>query len=473
MKKRLLIHAPNLTTPGGKQTYYAAVNEYFSDEISFFFYGAQGRKESRGAFLKRLIRDYYRFWRQLKGGHFDLALLNPSLNMKSFFRDSFFALICFLMGVKFVVFWHGWQWEFEKKVAGRLRHLFLLTYGRAAGMIVLAREFQERIRAYGYRKPIFLETTVVDDFIFNYENYEPSAPPASDGETVILYLARVEKVKGIYETIDSFHALQSRRPGLKLNIAGAGGELERARAYVEQKGIRNIYFLGWITGPQKARALYEADIFVLPSYHGEGMPCSLLEAMACGLSVVTTDAGGIKDFFQPWKMGLFVRPADTAHLERQLEVLLSNPELLESTKAFNAGYARTHFTPALVAGRLEHIFESVTSEKEVRRPLPVIGMLTGFFSGFLSWPPQRKQILTAMAIALLAIVLAGRGVLEIHEPEKAGEGVVEEAVEEVIEEVVEELVEFVDHLDGQPEEMKLIRGDQGGAGMDQLYEMRT
>ncbi len=91
------------------------------------------------------------------------------------------------------------------------------------------------------------------------------------------------------------------------------------------------------------------------------MPCSLLEAMACGLSVVTTDVGGIKDFFQPQKMGLFVRPADTDDLERQLDTLLSSPEFLAKTRAYNATYAREHFTPELVSGRLERIFENTAS----------------------------------------------------------------------------------------------------------------
>ncbi len=253
MKRKVLIHAPNLSTPGGKQTYYAAVKDHFKDEVSFFFYGAQGKKESKGSFISRMIGDYRGFYRQLKDGRFDVALLNPSLNPKSFFRDSIFALICYRLGVKFVVFWHGWQWEFEKKVVSKILPFFNMTYGKADGMILLAKEFQDKIREYGYKNPIYLETTVVDNFIFNYEDAPgPSAySKVSDDEVNILFLARVEKVKGVYEAIDSFQRLQPRHPHAVLNIAGTGGELERARAYVAEKGIRNINFLGWITGKQR------------------------------------------------------------------------------------------------------------------------------------------------------------------------------------------------------------------------------
>ena len=363
MKRKVLIHAPNLSTPGGKQTYYAAVKDYFRDEVSFFFYGAQGKKESKLTTLLRMINNYRQFYRQLKKGQFDVVLLNPSLNPKSFFRDSLFALICSWVGVKFVVFWHGWQWEFEEKVVRKILPFFKLTFGKADGMILLAREFQDKLREYGYQKPIYLETTVVDNFIFNYDINTSTAKSTrtDEAETVLLFLARVEKVKGVYESIDSFHRIQAKHPHAVLNIAGTGGALEEAKQYVADKGIRNVNFLGWITGEQKAQALYDADIYLLASYHGEGMPCSLLEAMATGQSVITTDVGGIKDFFQPNKMGLFVRPADTDDLEKQMDKLLSDPGLLKRTRAFNATYARERFTPELVSARLEQIFKNTVS----------------------------------------------------------------------------------------------------------------
>lgn len=452
MKRKVLIHAPNLSTPGGKQTYYAAVEGHFQDEVSFFFYGAQGQKESKLSTLGRLINDYRQFYRRLKEERFDVVLLNPSLNLKSFFRDSLFALICFWMKVEFVVFWHGWQWEFEKKIVSKVGPFFRATFGRAGGMIVLAREFEARIREYGYHKPVFLETTVVDDFIFDYGKQASDSPsPAQEEEavSVLLFLSRVEKVKGIYECIDSFQRLQAKYPNIALNIAGTGGELETAKQYVAEKGIRNAHFLGWVTGEQKARLLYGSDIFLLASYHGEGMPCSLLEAMASGLSVVTTDAGGIKDFFQPRKMGLFVRPADTDDLERQLDELLSDPDLLESTKAFNAWYAQERFRPELVAERLESIFEKVAAGRKVAAPAPARPLLSPALYGFLVWPPQRKQILAAMAVTVLGLSLLVNIDKKVPANAPTGEGVVEEAIEEAIEEVSEELVQLIDRLDGE------------------------
>ncbi len=448
MKRKVLIHAPKLSTPGGKQTYYAAVKDHFEDEVSFFFYGGQGKKESKLSKVSRLIHDYRLFYSRLRKERYDLVLLNPSFNLKSFFRDSIFALICYLLGIKFVAFWHGWQWEFEKKIVRRITPFFRHTFGRASAMIVLAREFEDKIREYGYRRPVHLETTVVDDFIFDYGNMAGPREKQEDAQ-VLLFLSRIEKVKGIYESIDSFQRIQARYPNTSLNIAGVGDELKAAKQYVIENGIRNVNFLGWITGEQKSQALYHADIYLLPSYHGEGMPCSLLEAMACGLSVVTTNAGGIKDFFLPGKMGLFVRPADTDDLERQLDTLLSDPDLMEKMRSFNASYALEHFRPKLVASRLERIFEQAAPEAQERKPIPAKPVFAGVFSGMLSWPPHWRQALAATAMVVVGLALMV--VIDDKTPTNpAGdEGMVEEAIEEAIEEVSEELVQLIDKLDGE------------------------
>lgn len=54
----------------------------------------------------------------------------------------------------------------------------------------------------------------------------------------------------------------------------------------------NVEFPGWIRNEQKKQYLREADIFLLPSYN-EGMPMAILDAMGCGLPIVSTDVGGI------------------------------------------------------------------------------------------------------------------------------------------------------------------------------------
>jgi glycosyltransferase involved in cell wall biosynthesis len=264
-----------------------------------------------------------------------------------------------MLKVKTVVYWHGWRWDFEKKYASKIQPFFHFTFGKADAMICLANEFSDRLKEYGYKKPVYIETTVVEDNIINHKNGNISAEAlaSKNGHKVILFLSRVEKAKGIYETIDSFQNLQTKFPHVILNIAGTGSELEGVKNYVREKEVQGINFLGWIDGDQKVHALYDSDIFVLASY-SEGMPICVLEAMASGKSVVTTDVGGIKDFFKDGQMGLKVKIKDPIDLEQKFETLLSDPELMERIGKFNTVYAKERFSAIQVCKRLESIYEA-------------------------------------------------------------------------------------------------------------------
>ena len=362
MSKKVLIHTRNLIIPGGKQSYITALKPYLKSNISYFFYGAQEDiTESKWAFIRRFFGDYLHFYRRLKNERFDAVHINTSFNLKSYFRDSIFTWICWWTNTPSLVYWHGWRWDFEKKIASKTGWFFRLTFAKADTMIVLAREFQQQlVHQYGYKKPVIVETTVVEDEIMALGQLNQEVPTfrSANQPLVILFLSRVEKAKGIYETIDSFQSLLEKHPDIVLDIGGTGSELNKVKQYVANKQIPNVNFLGWLTGKTKLKAIKDSDIFVLASY-SEGMPISVLEAMSAGLSVVTTDVGGIKDFFEDNKMGKVVKVKDVNSLEEKLEQLLADPDSRKEIGRYNMLYAKKRFSAVEVAGRLEKIYASV------------------------------------------------------------------------------------------------------------------
>ena len=357
MRYKILIHAPNLSTPGGKQTYFASLKNHFNSDIEFFFYGSQGKPEMFIMTPYRLLKDYWKFYSLLKKNPYDLVHLNPSLNAKSFFRDSIFALICKLTQVRFTVFWHGWQWGFENKVVSKIVPWFKFTFGKANSMIVLAQEFANQLKKYEYKKSIFQVTTVADPIFFtDADNVNPVADPKNNSKIKLLFLSRIERVKGLYETLDAFCELKKGHNEFELVIAGTGKELEAAKNYVEINAIKEVEFLGWVTGASKLEAFKQADIYLLPSYHGEGLPCSILEAMAVGLPVVSTDVGGIKDFFEDGKMGYLVEMKNPSDICTKLNLLIKEPQRISNMGNYNRQYARQRFTPKEVSTHLESIY---------------------------------------------------------------------------------------------------------------------
>lgn len=357
MVRNILIHTRNLKIPGGKQSYLLALQSHFKNNVSYFYYGSQTTtKESKLSFIKRFFNDYFEFYRLLKKGNFDVVHINTSFNPKSYFRDSIFTLISKMLNYTTVVYWHGWKWGFVRKYANKIVPFFHFTFGKADAMICLASEFVDQLKTYRYKKPIFLESTVVEDQIIRHDEVGP-LDGNSDMKT-ILFLSRVEKEKGIYETIDSFNKLINKYPDAKLKIAGTGTELKPVKDYVNRQKIRGVNFLGWVADGDKIKVFDEADIFVLASY-SEGMPISILEAMFMGLPVVTTNVGGVKDFFEDGRMGFKVKIGDSGDLSKKLDTLLANADLCRSMGNFNKHYAHDHFSSKKICERLERIYESV------------------------------------------------------------------------------------------------------------------
>jgi len=265
-------------------------------------------------------------------------------------RDGILILIAKALGSRVLVFIHGWDHDCEARIREKHLGLFRLVFFRADTIIVLAGEFRDKLREMGYTKPIHVEVTNVETMIFENPSY---AREYSDRTFNVLYLSRIEREKGIYEALDAFRLLGN--PHSRLIVAGDGLEFAGAKRYAEVQGIENVNFTGYITGSAKHKAFLEADVFLFPTY-GEGLPISVLEAMAYGLPVITRPVGGIKDFFVNGTMGYLIESKEPRDFAELMGTLLRDPESLERIGTFNRNYAREHFGADRVASRLQDIY---------------------------------------------------------------------------------------------------------------------
>ena len=174
----------------------------------------------------------------------------------------------------------------------------------------------------------------------------------------ILFLARIEREKGIFETIDAFNMLVLKKLSVKLSIAGDGPALKEVKEYVNFLHINQyVNFLGYVTGKKKIETFISHDIYCFPTY-GEGMPVSLLEAMAFGLPVVTRPVGGIKDFFENGKHGFLTNNKDPKILAELMEKILKNDHLFKSISLYNHQFVKKNFMASKVAEKLKKIITS-------------------------------------------------------------------------------------------------------------------
>jgi glycosyltransferase involved in cell wall biosynthesis len=139
-------------------------------------------------------------------------------------------------------------------------------------------------------------------------------------------VARLIPEKGVVELVDAARAIGRTRQDVVFLLAGTGPLLERLRAMVRAAGLeRQFKVLGWrndVNDLMKA-----ADILTLPSYYMEGLPVSILEAMACGKPVVTTHHKGCEDAVVDGQTGYLVPVKAVEPLSEKLIALLDDAAL--------------------------------------------------------------------------------------------------------------------------------------------------
>jgi len=167
--------------------------------------------------------------------------------------------------------------------------------------------------------------------------------------------------KGIYYLRDAFEALAARNHGLSLTVAGCLTEPERIKEWFSVPARDGVSVIPFVPR-EKMPALYaEHDIFVFPSLV-EGMPLVLLEAMAAGMPVVTTETCGMADVVEDEQNGLLVKPADAAAFADAVERLIESPELrVRLGRAAQETMRR--YTWSAVAQRVEKIFTLAITAK--------------------------------------------------------------------------------------------------------------
>jgi len=356
--RKILITVPRLHEQGGVSGFYNAVLPHFQPGlVTPLQVGGVG---GRGVLSP--LMDQLHFRGAIRKKEPDLVLINPSLCFKCLVRDGLFAWQTKESCRPLVVFWHGWNRDFERQISTRYRGFFLRTFGRADAFIVLARDFERKLREWGVEKPVFCSTTAVEEELLDGFFVERKGKEFFAEKTrKILFLARLERSKGVLETVKAVKILLDQGQSVSLTVAGDGPirqELETLSGTLNL-GPRQVTFAGDVRGRDKARLFGDHHMYCFPTSYGEGLPTSVLEAMAFAMPVVTSHAGGLADMFEDGKMGRVVCTNTPEEVAACLAQLLDNPEKMAEIARFNGEYARKHFMGSVVKNRLMAIYQAV------------------------------------------------------------------------------------------------------------------
>ena len=143
---------------------------------------------------------------------------------------------------------------------------------------------------------------------------------------ILLYVGRISKAKGIDILLESFAKLHRKHHKTKLYFIGDGDIADFKEKTQSLHLSDNVHFIGSLPQHEIAAYYSAADLFILPSL-AEGRPNVVLEALASGTPVVTTDVGDVRAFMTHEQNGFIVPPGDALKLAAHMNKLLSGRTL--------------------------------------------------------------------------------------------------------------------------------------------------
>lgn len=185
------------------------------------------------------------------------------------------------------------------------------------------------------------------------------------GETLVLTVQRLYARKGVHVFIEAAAIVARACPAAKFVVAGEGPERAALDRLTAARGLRDrVTFTGRVPDDALPALYAAADVFAFHSFH-EGLGIVLLEALATGRPVVTTDAGGTVDIVHDGVNGLVVPPGDADAFANAVLRMLRDRPFAASLACRGREIAETRFDWDLVATAYLDVFRAV--EQGARR----------------------------------------------------------------------------------------------------------
>jgi len=138
----------------------------------------------------------------------------------------------------------------------------------------------------------------------------------------------IKNIEGILHVVSK---LQSKIPNLEFNLIG-----EKSKKYtplIKELKIKNINIIDFVPHNEVANYLSKSNVFILFSNY-ENLPCVILESFACGTPVISTDVGGVKEYF-PKNFGYLIKPKDEINLEKSILKIYNKEINIDKTHMHN------------------------------------------------------------------------------------------------------------------------------------------
>ncbi len=298
---------------------------------------------------------YRKLKRQLKTKHYQLILIPISQETIGFIKDSFFIRIAAKRADKILLMLHGSNFlNWQNSSASWVRNYTARTLKKSDGIIVLGQKLKRLFTVHYSQNNIHVVPNGAD---FNF----PKKTTLENKTTTILYLSNLQPAKGIIDLINALPLLSVEKSDYEVNVVGQWIDDKTKEYCLEQKRKNKlqIHFLGPLYGDEKLQQFANADIFVFPPRAPEGHPLVLVEAMAAGLPIISTDQGAITESVIDGENGFIVESNNSRQLADKIKYFISNPRKRNLMGRESRKLYEKFFTEEIMIGNLKKVFSKV------------------------------------------------------------------------------------------------------------------
>jgi glycosyltransferase involved in cell wall biosynthesis len=198
----------------------------------------------------------------------------------------------------------------------RLILVYNMTLLIADKMVYLSRAHYENYRKYSFLEKAFLKKAVIIPNAIESEKIIRQKKLLPNNPLICIFVGRFERRKGIYDLLSLAEGLQGE--DIHFLIVGYG-HLQC------HKPLTNVTFVGRVKNENIFDYYDKSHVYLMPSY-SEAFSITLLEAMARGLALLTSDIPGIREIIQEERNGYFFQPGDIAKMKERLLYMKDHPK---------------------------------------------------------------------------------------------------------------------------------------------------
>ncbi|MCG8605931.1 glycosyltransferase, partial [bacterium] len=304
--------------------------------------------------FKRLCL-YFQFLKYLFTIRPQIVLIPISQTTSGFLKDSGFIMLGYLFRRRIVLHLRGSNFgNWVKGASSLTRRIVRLILKRVHGVIVLGATLRGLFDDYVIANRIFV--------VPNGRDFVLPKTRRNSKNIKLLYLGNLQPSKGIEDVIEALCLLKDKScEKLAVDIVGQwrdSATQKRCQDLCREHQLP-ITFHPPVSGTAKAQFFSNADIFVFTPREPEGHPWVIIEALAAGIPIISTDQGAIKESVRDGFNGFLVKPHDPTKLAAQIKRLIIDKKLRDTMSKNACAHYKRFFTEAKMVENLTLCFETV------------------------------------------------------------------------------------------------------------------